>query len=107
MELTGHSGELARLIHTMVAAESLEDIRRPHFETLSNALIAAFKANPEILEDELLIMHCPMAFGDRGADWLQSSEPLQNPYFGAVMLGCGELKQKLGPNQNGHGAHVS
>ena len=100
MEITGHSGELARLIHTMYGAESLEDIRRPHFETLSNALIAVFKASPEALNNELLIMHCPMAFGDRGADWLQVSEPLRNPYFGAVMLGCGDIKERLNQDQN-------
>jgi len=26
---------------------------------------------------------------------LQTSEPLQNPYFGAMMLKCGEVKEKL------------
>ncbi len=99
MAVTGHTGTLAELLHTILAAESLDDVRRPHFETLSNALIAAFKAHPDAIADELLIMHCPMAFGDRGADWLQVSEPLQNPYFGAVMLSCGDIIQRLEPGQ--------
>ncbi len=98
MEITGHAGNLPKLIHSMLAAESLDDVRRPHFETLSNALIAAVKANPASFTNELLIMHCPMAFSDRGADWLQMSEPLQNPYFGAVMLTCGDVKERLIPN---------
>ncbi|WP_319548458.1 efflux RND transporter periplasmic adaptor subunit [Desulfogranum marinum] len=105
MELTGHSGKLAELLHTMLAAESLDDVRRPHFETLSNAMIAAVKASPASFTNELLIMHCPMAFGDRGADWLQMSEPLQNPYFGAVMLSCGDVKERLIPTKNGNDEH--
>jgi len=105
MSETGHSGKLAELIHTMLAAESLDDVRRPHFETLSNALIMAFKENPEAQGSELLIMHCPMAFGDRGADWLQMAEPLQNPYFGMVMLTCGDIKERLIPTQEGHDKH--
>lgn len=105
MAVTGHSGALPELLHTMLAAESLDDIRRPHFETLSNALIAAVKADTELLNDELLIMHCPMAFGDHGADWLQTSEPLQNPYFGAMMLTCGDVKERLVPPQSGKDKH--
>lgn len=105
MEIAGHAGKLPEMLHSMLAAESLDDVRRPHFETLSNALIAAVKANPTSFTSELLIMHCPMAFGDRGADWLQMSEPLQNPYFGAVMLTCGDVKERLIPNQNGHDEH--
>ncbi|WP_028581906.1 efflux RND transporter periplasmic adaptor subunit [Desulfogranum japonicum] len=105
MAVTGHSGALADLLHTMMNAESLDDIRRPHFETLSNALIAAFKASPGSIENELLIMHCPMAFGDHGADWIQQSEPLQNPYFGAVMLSCGDITERLEPNQKGEEGH--
>ena len=103
--VTGHAGQLAELLHTMLGAESLEDIRRPHFETLSNALIAAVKASPASFNNELLIMHCPMAFGDRGADWLQMSEPLNNPYFGAMMLGCGDIKERLIPTREGHDEH--
>ncbi|WP_028583698.1 efflux RND transporter periplasmic adaptor subunit [Desulfogranum mediterraneum] len=102
---TAHAGGLPDLLHTMLAAESLDDLRRPHFETLSNALIAAFKASPDSYDGELLIMHCPMAFGDRGADWLQLSEPLKNPYFGSVMLGCGDVKERLTPPQTGHQGH--
>ncbi|MFT5731024.1 MAG: Cu(I)/Ag(I) efflux system membrane fusion protein [Desulforhopalus sp.] len=105
MAITGHAGKLPELLHSMVAAESLDDVRRPHFETLSNALIAAVKASPASFTSEILIMHCPMAFGDRGADWLQMSEPLQNPYFGAAMLTCGDVKERLIPNQNGHDEH--
>lgn len=102
MAITGHSGALPKLLHDMLAAESLEAIRRPHFETLSNALIAAAKKAPASMPENLIIMHCPMVYGDRGADWLQASEPLQNPYFGAMMLKCGEIKKRIGSESRGH-----
>lgn len=35
--------------------------------------------------------HCPMAFANQGADWLQAEEAIANPYFGARMFRCGEI----------------
>jgi len=101
MQVTGHEGRLAKLIHDMMAAEDIDGIRRPHFETLSNALIDALKASPlpqAHSPSPLYIMHCPMVYDDRGADWLQSSEALRNPYFGASMLKCGEIIETWGLN---------
>jgi len=39
--------------------------------------------------------HCPMAFGNRGADWLQATEEIANPYFGAKMFRCGDIVGRL------------
>jgi len=36
--------------------------------------------------------HCPMALGGKGGYWFQDSAELENPYFGAAMLQCGEEK---------------
>jgi len=102
MSVTGHEGPLAMLIHKMRDAENLDGIRRPHFETLSNALIATVKENPSALNPEhapLFQMQCPMVYSDRennAAEWLQADENLRNPYFGASMLHCGETKKVLG-----------
>jgi Cu(I)/Ag(I) efflux system membrane fusion protein len=38
---------------------------------------------------------CPMAKNDKGAYWLSSSAEIRNPYFGDVMLKCGEIKETL------------
>jgi Cu(I)/Ag(I) efflux system membrane fusion protein len=92
MSTTGHSGPIPELIHRMVGAEDLGSLRTPHFEQLSMALIAAIEKDPTAFKDELLRMHCPMANEGKGADWIQSQEPLQNPYFGAMMLKCGEVR---------------
>jgi Cu(I)/Ag(I) efflux system membrane fusion protein len=105
MEVTGHSGDLPAMLHDMLAAESLDAFRKPHFELLSRALIKAAKANPDAFDQELLVMHCPMVYEDRGADWLQAQEPLQNPYFGAMMLKCGEIKETLTATESGHDGH--
>lgn len=105
MTITGHSGALPDLLHDMLAADQLEAFRKPHFETLSNALIAAAKRAPASMPENLMIMHCPMVYGDRGADWLQTTEPLQNPYFGAMMLKCGEMKEHIGDEASGHNRH--
>jgi hypothetical protein len=95
MEVTGHQGDLPDLIHAMLATDSLDVIRRPHFETLSNLLVAAVMDTPSSFPEGLLVMHCPMVYDDRGADWIQNTEPLQNPYYGAMMLKCGEVKAKV------------
>jgi Cu(I)/Ag(I) efflux system membrane fusion protein len=104
MEVTGHSGPLPDLIHTMLAADSLDSMRKPHFETLSNALIKAVKSEPDAFSSDLYLMHCPMVYGSYGADWIQDSDALLNPYFGDMMLRCGELKEKLTANSN-HSSH--
>ncbi|MEE4211451.1 MAG: efflux RND transporter periplasmic adaptor subunit [Parvularcula sp.] len=106
METTGHSGELPALLHDMLAAKSLDALRKPHFEILSNAMIAAAKADPNAFEQSLTVMHCPMVYPNRGADWLQRSEPLQNPYFGAMMLKCGEVKETIEANSDAHQGHA-
>ncbi len=36
--------------------------------------------------------HCPMAFGGKGGYWFQDNAELENPYYGAAMLKCGEEK---------------
>ena len=43
----------------------------------------------------LYIQHCPMSFGNKGADWLSLSEEVLNPYYGDAMLRCGSVKGKI------------
>ena len=100
MKITGHNGKLPELLHEMLAAETIDAFRKPLFEKLSNALIAAAKANPTSTNGELYIMHCPMVYGDHGADWLQADKSLLNPYFGEMMLKCGEIKETLEATQH-------
>jgi Cu(I)/Ag(I) efflux system membrane fusion protein len=37
--------------------------------------------------------YCPMADGEKGAYWFSELKEIQNPYFGEVMLKCGETRE--------------
>ncbi|GHG61729.1 hypothetical protein GCM10010919_06490 [Alishewanella longhuensis] len=39
--------------------------------------------------------YCPMARSGEGASWLQSDSELRNPYFGAMMLRCGDMVRQF------------
>lgn len=41
------------------------------------------------------LFHCPMAFNDKGAYWLQPNEDTRNPYFGDAMLICKDSVEPL------------
>jgi len=93
--LLGHDSAIDELLHELGTANDIDAIRRPHFETLSKALIETVEQDPKAFEGKVYKMHCPMVYPDRGADWLQSSDELKNPYFGASMLTCGEVKKEF------------
>lgn len=95
MKTTGHAGVLPDLIHMMLGAKDIAEFRNPHFITLSNAMIKTVTENLQSFEKPLFLMNCPMANDNKGADWLQTNESLLNPYFGSMMLKCGEVKERL------------
>jgi len=45
-----------------------------------------------INEGTVFNQYCPMAFNNKGANWLSDVDEIKNPYFGDVMLECGEVK---------------
>lgn len=47
----------------------------------------------------LYVAHCPMAFGGKGGDWLQSDKTVNNPYYGSRMLRCGTIIAVAGRSQ--------
>jgi len=95
MGITGHNGEIAELLHHMLDANTLDAFRKPLFDQLSTQFIDAVKAHTDAVSGDVYLMHCPMVYGDHGADWLQSKKPLQNPFFGSMMLTCGDIKDNL------------
>ncbi|PRP90096.1 hypothetical protein ENSA5_67930 [Enhygromyxa salina] len=58
------------------------------YRKMSEGVIAWLAANPSEREG-LQLVHCPMAFTNEGAYWVQRSGQLINPYEGAMMLRCG------------------
>ncbi len=73
--------------------------QRKQFDFLSILLIETLKAFGT-QDTRLYIQHCPMAFDDRGADWISREEQILNPYFGEKMLKCGVVKDTLIANVN-------
>ena len=92
---TALSPQLHRPTHAMAAAQDLDGVRE-HLEPLTDQveLVARSLAAGEVYP--LYRATCPMAFGDQGADWLQTTEEIANPYFGAGMLRCGEILGAVG-----------
>jgi membrane fusion protein, copper/silver efflux system len=75
----------------MGSAKDIEEVRK-HFSMLSFHLLEmteTFGINKDVVYKD----YCPMAFGDQGAYWLSEKKDITNPYFGASMLACGEVKQ--------------
>jgi Cu(I)/Ag(I) efflux system membrane fusion protein len=77
------------------------DHQREQFEHLSNGMIRVAQQFGTGLKSDITLVHCPMAFDNVGADWLQADQRIANPYFGASMLRCGAIKATLpGGGQN-------
>jgi len=58
------------------------------YRKMSEGMIAWLIANPDARAG-LELLHCPMAFTNKGGYWVQRAGPIENPYEGAMMLRCG------------------
>jgi Cu(I)/Ag(I) efflux system membrane fusion protein len=82
------------------------DAVRKGFESLSASLeiaISRFGLEPSAAVHKL---RCPMAFGGRGAYWLQGDQGVRNPYFGGMMPRCGEVVGSISTGGMGAGGHA-
>ncbi|MHC4910909.1 MAG: efflux RND transporter periplasmic adaptor subunit, partial [Planctomycetota bacterium] len=73
------------------------DDARVRFERLSMAVIDLQRKFGHRGQETWHIAHCPMAFDNKGAVWLQRSTQVNNPYFGASMLRCGTVRDAFPP----------
>lgn len=78
----------------MVAATKIDDARRS-FRGVSQQMATVLRLFGNPLEETLRLAHCPMALGGEGAEWIQRSEDVQNPYFGSAMFACGEVNHTV------------
>jgi Cu(I)/Ag(I) efflux system membrane fusion protein len=91
----GSSNLMSKALNDIKDAEQIEAARQA-FERFSNELITVVKQFGIPENRGLYRVHCPMAFNNKGADWLQRNEDVRNPYFGASMLKCGEVTEVIG-----------
>jgi Cu(I)/Ag(I) efflux system membrane fusion protein len=85
---TDHAAALAAAARLTVEAGDIA-ARRAAFQPLSDSLWTALDRFGVGEVRPVRRFHCPMAFDDTGADWLQDGTVTANPYFGATMLRCG------------------
>ena len=87
-----HKRALESHLQELTASEALA-ARRRQFEFISALMIDLVRAFGA--EDTLYVQHCPMAFNNKGADWLAYEEQILNPYFGEEMLRCGVVQDSI------------
>jgi Cu(I)/Ag(I) efflux system membrane fusion protein len=82
---------------TLNKAADQQDIKaaRELFHQLSQTLTSLARRFGVPADKAVYQFHCPMAFDNQGANWLQDVNDIANPYFGATMLKCGTLKEVL------------
>ncbi len=88
-----HGKILKTALEKLAAVKSLEK-QRETFQVLSKQMTTVIRQfSPE--GKNIFRAFCPMAFDNKGAYWLQDNDRVTNPYFGDMMLRCGEIKETI------------
>ena len=74
------------------------EVARGQFELLTTAVTHTIKTFGSG-EAAIYRFHCPMAFNNKGAFWLQKNSETRNPYFGNAMLTCKDSVEPLVPEK--------
>lgn len=96
-------GRMTGPLGIMVQDDADIEAVREELQPLSTAVAAAASATH--YPGPLKRAFCPMAFDFKGAYWLQRDRTIANPYFGASMLRCGEIREVLGHQDHAHHGH--
>jgi len=76
-----------------LAKETDIAMQRNYFKPLSSSITKAVELFG--INKTVYLQFCPMADGDKGANWLSLTEEIFNPYFGDAMLKCGSVEQVI------------
>lgn len=88
----------ALAVHARAISEATDiAAARKAFRPLTREFVTLLKKTGTTDNTPLYLVHCPMAFGNSGADWVQADKTVANPYFGASMLRCGGVKADIKP----------
>jgi len=85
-----------RAAREIATAGDLAAARRA-FHPLSETAIEVLRRFGTPGTGPVFVYHCPVATDGAGAEWLQSTEGTQNPYYGSQMFGCGAESDVLDP----------
>lgn len=86
---------LSDLKKSLEQGNEVKDIAelRKAFLEISNNLINIEKGFGHSSKEVHRLTFCPMANNDKGGFWLQLDDAVKNPYYGASMLSCGEIRK--------------
>jgi len=77
-----------------IVKNSNMELQRKAFKPFNETLISSMKSLGTG-EEKVFIQYCPMADNDTGGYWLSLEDKIMNPYFGDMMLHCGEVTDTL------------
>ncbi len=72
---------------------------RLRFKQMAEAVVMLERHFGHFGSDSWFLAYCPMAFDGAGAEWMQRGKQISNPYFGAAMLRCGEIRDEFPPKK--------
>ena len=84
--------EITLTVKNIYSAKNISEARKD-FRLLSDFLTKL--AESGAIPKDVNLAYCSMAFGGKGAYWLQTGNKIENPYFGSRMYRCGDIKKKI------------
>lgn len=99
LEGEAHMAWMAQLDEMKGAIDKIMDtkdieMQRLAFSDFNTGIYQAVKSFG-VESEQVYYLFCPMAFNDKGAYWLSDEKQIANPYFGDVMMTCGEVKEVI------------
>lgn len=88
-----HQVSLRNALRDMVGADT--EKTRELYEQMSDNLLQVVEMYGIPSSLSVYVMECPMAFDNKGAQWLQAVPELHNPYFSGGMLSCGSVVKEI------------
>ncbi|QDT32233.1 efflux RND transporter periplasmic adaptor subunit [Thalassoglobus polymorphus] len=85
---------LAAIVESLKKTEEIRAFRA-QFEPLSAVLQVLAMSFGFGETEPVFLLHCPMAFNNKGAIWLQDNSQTRNPYFGSTMLQCADRTELI------------
>ena len=76
------------------------DQARMSFLVLSSEMSALVRHIGTEADTPLYIVHCPMAFENKGGSWIQNDKEVANPYYGSMMFRCGAVQTHIAGKEN-------
>ena len=77
-----------------LAAEKDIKAKRKEFEVIADALWSLIRV-VKYSGGKVYLQYCPMAFNNKGANWVSNERQIKNPYFGHEMPECGSVEDSL------------